>query len=718
MTLQADIGGGPVKNTTAADEADSTNCTAPPQGPSARLTFAAGCLTTLGAAIVLAGWANDSTLPASIVSGWRVMVPSTAFVFLIVGIGLAVASSLGTGNAGGAIATRVLALVALVLPALTLAEHLLGTRWYIESWLGPFPPDPLDAYTGRMSPMASLCFVLLSLALGALTFPGRLGAAVVRNTAGAALTLSWLGVVAISFDTARLDNIPGFPGMAVPTIVFLAVTAAGLLACSAQAVSHLREADAEAVLDPKLLAGAFVLPPLLGLLQAEFARWVPADMAAALAAAGFGACVTATVWRGVLYMQGLKRQRNAVMADLEARVLERTRALEDANTKLQRSQAQLRDADRRKDEFIATLAHELRNPLAPMVTGMELLRTDGTGPEARMLAHDVVSRQIRHMVRLIDDLLDVSRITADKLTLRLEPVNVIDVLEQAVETAREHVLRDGHELSIDVPRDPVVVEGDATRLTQVFANLLLNACRYTPAGGHISLHARVHGAAVVVRVRDTGIGIPEEFLPRLFDKFSQVASPLDRRGGGLGLGLALVRGIVSLHGGSVEVRSEGSDQGSEFTVRLPLSSSVVASVPPANDPASVHARGRRRRVLVVDDNEDNVRTLAAFLASEGHDVETAADGEAGLARAEQFRPDVVLLDIGMPGVNGYEVCRTIRQRPWGRAIYLIAQTGWGQAEDRRRTHEAGFDTHMVKPLDLDVLRERLADFDGGTAGRE
>jgi signal transduction histidine kinase len=671
------------------------------------LTFLAGIATAIAGALVLVGWALGSTAAASLVAGWRVMVPSSAFGFVCAGAGLALASAFGPEHRSSRVVVRFLAGIGLVLPLLTLFEYASGTRLGVESWLGVDFSQPADAYAGRMSAVTSVCFVLLFVGLGALTWPGRWGASLVRLAAGAALAMSWLALVAVSFDVSRLSNEPRFPGMAALTIVLVAMTSAGVLSCSAQAIARLREAHAAAVLAPRLLVAAFALPTVLGRLQVALDGAIDHGLAAAIVTVAFATVVTVALWRGAARMQSLHQQRQQLLEDLEGRVAARTRELAEANEELQRSQERLREADRRKDEFLATLAHELRNPLAPIRTGIELLKHEGLAPAVKAQAHDVIARQLQHMVRLIDDLLDVSRITADKLTLRQERVDVNGVVHQAVETARAAIDRAHHTLSLSLPAGPVPVVGDAMRLTQVVANLLLNACKYTPPNGRIDVTVSTGDGRVALEVRDTGIGIPAPFLPRLFEKFSQVAPPLDRADGGLGLGLALVRGIVTLHGGSVEVFSEGRDRGSRFVIHLPMA--PLSAVVPTRLGASgtLEMRSTPRRILVVDDNEDNLGALAQLLRQQGHLVETAIDGEAAYSAAERFRPEVVLLDIGMPKLNGYEVCRRIRQQPWGRAMRVFAQTGWGQADDRRKTEEAGFDGHMVKPVDPAMLETVL-----------
>jgi PAS domain S-box-containing protein len=371
------------------------------------------------------------------------------------------------------------------------------------------------------------------------------------------------------------------------------------------------------------------------------------------------------------------------------------------------AQEALKEADRRKDEFLAMLGHELRNPLAPIRSAVEVLRLAGAGEADGRHALDVIGRQARHMARLVDDLLDVSRISRGKVRLEKRRAALAAVLGSAVEAARPHIDARRHELTVSLPPEPVWLEADAVRLAQVFANLLNNATKYTEEGGRIRLAAACDGGAVVVRVCDSGIGITPAMLPHVFELFAQAERALGRSEGGLGVGLALVRQLVEMHGGSVEAHSEGAGKGSEFVVRLP-----VLRVPAGEENGRAAPRdgatGPPRRVLVVDDNRDAAATLARFLALSGHDVRTAHDGKAALAAARTFRPEVVLLDISLPGMDGYQVARQLRERDGDGRALLAALTGYGQEEDRRRSHEAGFDAHLVKPADPDELLALIA----------
>jgi PAS domain S-box-containing protein len=372
-------------------------------------------------------------------------------------------------------------------------------------------------------------------------------------------------------------------------------------------------------------------------------------------------------------------------------------------------QEQLQLADRRKDEFLATLAHELRNPLAPVRNAIEIMERADNEPLREEALH-IVKRQVQHMVRLIDDLLDVSRITSGRLTLRTERVELSAVLRAAMETSRPWIESSGHTLDLSIPPQPIYLSGDPARLAQVFANLLNNSAKFTPRGGRISLIAERSGNTVMVTVRDTGIGIPKDMIPQVFDMFTQVDASSHRTPGGLGIGLTIVKLLVEMHGGQVEARSEGPTYGAEFLVRLPVEETASAERRPRVGSRSTPTSGMtRRRVLVVDDNEDAVVSLAMLLRLTSHDVRTAGDGIEALQVAASERPDAVLLDIGLPRLNGYDVARRIREQEWGKRTLLIAMTGWGQDQDKQRAMEAGFDFHLTKPVDPEVLERLLAD---------
>ena len=365
------------------------------------------------------------------------------------------------------------------------------------------------------------------------------------------------------------------------------------------------------------------------------------------------------------------------------------------------------EADARKNEFLAMLAHELRNPMAPIRNAVAILRSPDLAAGQRGWGLDVVERQVQQLVRLVDDLLDVSRITSGKIQLKVQPVPVAEVVAAAVETSRPLIEALRHDLMLDVTAEPLWVRGDFARLTQVLANLLNNAAKYTEPGGRIVLALERCGDDAVVRVTDTGIGIRPESLATIFELFAQVDRTLDRAQGGLGVGLTLVQRLVELHGGNVQASSTGPGQGAEFVVRLPLQPRMEQTGVESTGSAP-GARTRSCRILLVDDNVDSAQTMATLLRMEGHDTDVVYDGETALQRAQAMSPDAVFLDIGLPGMSGFQVARELRSRPQTRRAVLIAVTGYGQASDRQRALEAGFDHHLVKPVDLTAVQALLA----------
>ena len=367
---------------------------------------------------------------------------------------------------------------------------------------------------------------------------------------------------------------------------------------------------------------------------------------------------------------------------------------------------ELQDGDQRKNEFLATLAHELRNPLAPIRNAIKVLHLKGSDNPEATWGRGVIERQLQNLTRLVDDLLEISRISRNELELRKGPVELSEVINGAIEASRPLIEASRHELIVSLPAESLLLEADLVRLSQVFLNLLNNAAKYTERGGRIWVTAERRGNTVITRVKDTGVGIPAEQLPRLFEMFYQVDRSRERSQGGLGIGLSLVRRLVEFHGGTVQARSEGQGKGSEFIVTLPIRVEAPAglAVPPG-DPGPAVSTGR---ILVVDDNRDSADSLSMFLKLKGNEVVTAYDGIDGVEAAERFRPDAVLLDIGLPRLNGEDACRRIRASSWGRDVLLVAVTGWGQEEDRRRTLEAGFDAHLVKPVDPVEVMKLLA----------
>ena len=379
-------------------------------------------------------------------------------------------------------------------------------------------------------------------------------------------------------------------------------------------------------------------------------------------------------------------------------------------TERRRVEKALKDADKKKDEFLATLAHELRNPLVPIRNGLKVLKLAGNNPVIAENTRSMMDQALNQMVRLVDDLLDASRITTGKLQLRTEWVELAAVVQSAVETSRPLIDEQGHKLTVTLPPAPVLLDADPIRLAQVFSNLLNNAAKYSEDGGHIALTAETQGEEVVVRVTDRGIGIPAEHLPRIFEMFAQVDTTFERSQGGLGIGLSLVKGLVGMHGGKIDAHSDGPGKGSEFVVRLP----VVITQPspglhPANNDREEAPSAAKCRILIVDDNSLSSKSTAMLLRLMGHEIATAFNGVEGIEVAGTFRPDVILLDIGLPKLDGYEVAQRIREQPWGKGTLLIAVTGYGQEEDRRRSLQAGFDYHMIKPVNLAELEKTLTE---------
>jgi PAS domain S-box-containing protein len=383
-------------------------------------------------------------------------------------------------------------------------------------------------------------------------------------------------------------------------------------------------------------------------------------------------------------------------------------------TERKRAQEELRAADRRKDEFLAVLAHELRNPLAPLRDSLRIFERSAIADPLLSTARMIMQRQTGQMVRLIDDLLDVSRISRNRLELRKETTTIGEAIESALETSRPALNAAGHRLLLQVPAEPLFVNADRVRLAQIFGNLLSNSAKYTPPGGDVGITVARERGEAVISVTDTGIGIAFQDLERVFEMFTQVGGEMEHRVGGLGIGLALVSRLVQMHGGTVTASSAGTGQGSTFCVRLPLSVVAAGTVAAV---AAPHGEPDRRKVLITDDNEDAATALALLLTHMGNDVQIAHNGEEALSVAAQFRPDLILMDVGMPRLDGLEATRRLRKTEWGRRAAIVALTGWGQEADKRRSHEAGADDHLVKPVDPQALERVLASVPATSEGR-
>jgi signal transduction histidine kinase/ActR/RegA family two-component response regulator len=403
-----------------------------------------------------------------------------------------------------------------------------------------------------------------------------------------------------------------------------------------------------------------------------------------------------------------RARRRAEASEQEA--LAKQQELEHEITVRKQAEAALHEGDRRKDEFLATLSHELRNPLAPIRNAVQIQKSRNASPADLSWSREIIERQVVHLARLLDDLLDVTRINVGKLRVRKERVDLKTLVESAVETSSPLIEAAHQQLTVTLPPEPIHLQADAIRVSQVLSNLLNNGSKYTKPGGRIVLVAAREDRDVVLTVSDTGAGIAPEMLPRVFDLFTQGAGSLEQPASGLGVGLSLARALIELHGGTISAASNGPGHGSRFTIRLPIEESSAAEKGPAFAPTTSEGAaetGPKYRLLIADDLPDAADSLAILFRSAGHEAEVVYDGEKAFAAAETMRPSVVLLDIEMPKVNGYEVARQIRVQPWGKDLYLIALTGWGKEEDRRRASEAGFDAHLVKPVSIERLTQTL-----------
>ena len=601
--------------------------------------------------------------------------------------------------------TRALGMFVAVVGGLTLLEHLTGVSFGIDTLLFDEPPGALATTApGRMGPPAATSFSLLGAGI-ALASWGTRARRVASALALPPIALAGLAIVGYAYGASQLFAVSRITGIALQTATMIAALGIALVAALPEhgLAAALRRDDPGGVMFRSLLAPMIALSVTLGALRLAGERAGFYDRAFGTASR---TVVEIVLLVGLIWWTAARVSRHARQA----------RAAEDA----------LREANRRKDEFMATLAHELRNPLAPLRTSLEIARRHPGDAPAIARAHAVMQRQLDQMVHLVDDLLDLNRIARGSIALRRRPIDVASVVDKAVETSRPVIEAFGHELMVAQPAEPIVVDGDVTRLTQVVANLLNNAAKYTDPGGHIRIDIERATGEVRIKVRDDGVGIPAELQASLFEMFTRSGTGRDGASGGLGIGLALVRQLVESHGGSVDVHSpppamptptagETPPRGSEFVVRLPTITAAADVDAPAPPPVAAPApaadgtpRPARLRVLVADDNVDAAESLAELLVELGAEIRVAHDGEQAVAAAEAFRPAVAFLDVGMPKLVGHEVGRRIRAQPWGREVVLVALTGWGQPDDRRRSREAGFDEHLVKPAHADMVEKMLA----------
>jgi signal transduction histidine kinase len=536
---------------------------------------------------------------------------------------------------------------------------------------------------GRMGPPGAISWTMIGLAIVLASIRSRQWPrAMAPAFALVATAIALLSLIGYLYGASALYTVPSITVIALQTSTFILTTSlAVVLSLPEQApLRLLQDETAAGALTRRVLPAVIVVPIVLGMfrLWGEQSGYYDLPFGTAIRSVAEIVLMSALLWWAA----------NTISRQAHAR--------QQAEEQLVES---LRDADRRKNKFLATLAHELRNPLAPVRNAVALLKSRAHREPLVDRVSEVIERQIALMARLMDDLLDIGRITNDRLELRRERVDLVATVRDAIEMCQPLIQRNSHEISVMAPQPSIVVEADPARLGQVFGNLVNNACRYMAPKGQIWVTIERDGSRAVVTITDTGMGIPPEQLSNIFGMFSQV-DRTNRIHGGLGIGLHLVKRLIEMHGGQVSAHSDGPGLGSRFTVRLPaLPESVTIAETPKPAPAPPPEARVPRRVLVVDDNTDNAELLKILLEDEGHETFMAHDGVEGLAAAERLRPDVVLMDLGLPRIDGFDACRRIREQPWGKHVLMIAITGWGQDVDRRKSQEAGFDHHLVKPVD-------------------
>jgi signal transduction histidine kinase len=662
------------------------------------VSVAAGSYAIVAGAITLAGWAFDIQR----LTDWRndniSMFANTAICVLLCGIAL-LCLVVRWDRAIRFTVARMLAGAVAVVAALTIFELVTSVNLGIDTLLFNRPwGQRASTAPMRMGPPASMSFFILSVALILSTYgvPAR---RIASGMATSVVAIASLSLIGYWFGADKLFGIARITGIAWQTSTILWALGIGLMTSMPDRgiMLALGRDDAGGTVLRRLIVPIIGIPLLLGWLRVMGQQMNLYDMA-------FGTAVR-TLAEIVLLIMLLWWTATGISIHSQA-ARQAELALRESEQRYRVIAAAAKNADRRKDEFLATLAHELRNPLAPIGNALALIQHAADDQHIQQQAHETIQRQFGQMVRLVDDLLDVSRITRDKLELRTQRVELPSVIHQAVETCQSLAEGMGHELQVNLPSEQIWVHADPVRLAQIFINLLNNACKFTEAGGVISITVERQAGDAVISVKDTGIGIAPDKIDSIFEMFQQVDQSLERIRGGLGIGLTIVKRLVELHGGRISVQSNGPGRGSEFIVRLPVLVESAGSAPLASKASAVAATPRR--ILVTDDNRDAAKSLALLLQYNGHEVETAHDGRQAIAKAEVWRPDVMLLDLGMPEMNGYDVCRSIRQTAWGKGIRIVALTGWGQDQDRRNTREAGFDAHLVKPVDLLALRDALA----------
>jgi signal transduction histidine kinase len=646
---------------------------------SVRIATLAGSYVLAAAVLGLAGWVFDIRRLTDWDANGISIQPNSTVVAMAVALGILLRVR-GAERAG-----RLAGGAAAAITSATLLQYLFGVDFRIDRLL-LFDREWGDRATvvhGRMGPAGATSWTLLGIALVLAPTRSPLRRYAPRLAIGA-IAIASISLTGYFFQAQPLYVIPWLTAIALQTSTMILAGAIGILATlpDLQPMRLLRDPGVAGLVTRRSLPFLVGAPFSLGALSLSGHRagLYDAALATAFFALGLIALTVIALWRIA-----------AALAEVEREQL--------------RAQAAEREADRRKDVFLATLAHELRNPLAPIANSLEVLKRAGSEPAVQEPARATMERQLARLVRLVDDLLDVSRITRDAVTLRRERVDVAALVRDAVEAARPAAAEAGLHLGAVFSPTPIETEADPARIVQVLSNLLDNACKYGERGGRIEVAVEQGDGEIAIRVSDTGIGIAVEHRDAIFEMFRQVDESLERRRGGLGIGLALSRRLIELHGGTLRAESGGVGTGSTFMVRLPALGEATSIAP---SPLPTPIAPSRRRILVVDDHEDSAVSLAKLLELAGHETWVAHDGDGAIACAARERPEVIVLDIGMPDRNGYDVCRAIRAESWGAAITMLALTGWGQEQDRERARDAGFDAHLVKPVDFGALNALLA----------
>ncbi|GGY84447.1 hypothetical protein GCM10011613_31720 [Cellvibrio zantedeschiae] len=638
-----------------------------------RFTSALGLCTLIAGVISFSGWALDIPRLTDWLNDGISIQPNTTVLIALAGAAVLLLQYeyfKSTILLGGFVAfIGALNLLQYMVDADFGFNHqlLFGREWGRAATMAP----------GRFGPPASISFVIIGISLALLGARKNNLCRLVPGLALFVVLLMMFSLLGYMFGARNFYAIPWLSAISLPSAAMLMTLAVSLImsAPQHQPMLLLIERSSAGAMARKVLPILILMIPLL-------------------------------IWLRVkgyelgLFDLGTSRALGAA-ALMCGSVLLMWKALQD----LRRQEQREREADKRKDEFIATLAHELRNPLAPIGNAASMLKFAQSKPEVLGQATNIIERQLSHLVRLVDELLDVSRISQGKIELSRERIELSSVVQQSLEICKPLAEAASHKITVNLPSQPIYLNADPVRLSQVLSNLLVNACKFTNKNGHISLDVHTNNRSLTITVEDNGIGIPPTMLKTIFEIFSQVDQSLERSRSGLGIGLTLTKRLVELHGGNIEAFSEGLGKGSEFIVRLPI---VIDEAPTLAASKNVEKPTAKKRILIADDNVDSANTLAEFLRLMGNEIFVVHDGEQAVVVANAQRPDAILLDIGMPNLNGFETCQQIRKHPWAENILIIALTGWGQDEDRRKSAQAGFNEHFVKPVDLTKLMELLA----------